>query len=124
MRLKVPKGLVIWFKIHFLVDMIFGIPLLLLPEFTLNLFGIFAGEMVTARLIGAGLIGIGGASLLTKKLEAYKIMLNLKIIWSLSAILALILSTIYGSPKIVYLLIMIFGIFSAVWIYYKRKISE
>ena len=115
----VPKSLRTWFLIHFIVDLIFGLPLLFFPEATLSLFGLKTLETVTPRLVGAALIGIGGTSYFTKKKD-YSIMLTLKVIWSLSAILGLLLALFYGAPKLVWLLVLIFAVFSGVWIYYKK----
>jgi cation transport ATPase len=119
---KIPKSLKIWFLIHFIVDFIFAIPLILFPSWILGLFGLEA-ELIFTRLVGAALLGIGGTSFLmrNKSKESYNTMLNLKLIWSVSAILALILSIFTGAPKTIYIILGIFIIFSAIWIYYKIK---
>jgi hypothetical protein len=122
---EVPRGLRIWFLIHAIVDVLFAIPLMLFPKLFLEFLGLNVGETMTPRLVGAALIGIGGASFFTykKKLETYNTLLTLKIIWSLSAIVALVLSIFEQSLIAIYFIIMIFGIFSSVWIYYKKKIN-
>jgi len=117
--MKIPKSLRTWFLIHFIIDLIFGIPLLFFPETTLSLFGIKTLETVTPRLVGAALIGIGGTSYFTKKKD-FSIMLTLKIIWSLSAILGLLLALCQGAPKLVWLIAGMFAVFSGIWIYYKK----
>lgn len=116
MAKSVPISLRRWFLIHFVVDMIFGIPLLLYPQFVADLLGIGLVEPVTARLVGAALLGIGGASFFAHKKgrEVYDSLLNLKIIWSVSAIIALLISR-----PILWPIVVIFGVFSLVWIYYK-----
>ncbi len=112
------KSLRVWFLIHFVVDIIFAIPLLLFPEWNLGLFGLKTVETVTPRLVGAALIGIGGASYFTKKKD-FSIMLTLKILWSLSAILGLLLALYQGAPSLVWVITGIFAGFSGIWIYYK-----
>tara|TARA_Y100000034_G_C6660411_1_gene289488 strand:- start:227 stop:598 length:372 start_codon:yes stop_codon:yes gene_type:complete len=121
---KIPKSLRVWFIIHFVADYLFGIPLLLFPVWTLNLFGFTAVETVTARLFGAALLGIGGVSLLTHKKgkESYDTLLSLKLIWSLAAIIGLIISIIQGSPKATWLILLTFIIFNGIWLYYKKTI--
>ena len=113
------KSLRTWFLIHFIVDFIFAVPLLFFPEWTLSLFGLKTIETVTPRLVGAALIGIGGASYFTKAKD-YSIMLTLKILWSVSAIMGLLLALYQGAPSLVWVITLIFAGFSGVWIYYKK----
>ena len=128
----VPKSLRTWFLIHFIVDMIFAIPLIFFPTYVLNLLGFTStgSELVTARLVGAALIGIGGASFFNYKntskesKESYNIMLTLKILWSIAAIIALLISALNGAPKSIWLIIITFAIFSGIWQYYKIRINK
>ncbi len=117
----VPSSLRKWFTIHFIVDMLFAIPLFIAPSFVLSLFG-FEG-VVTARLVAAAFIAIGGSSLILNKkgFETYNTLLTLKIIWSITALLGLILSFIGGAPPSIFLAIGIFAIFCYIWVYYKMK---
>ena len=117
MKTKVPNTLRTWFVIHFITDMCFGIPLLFFPQIILNLF-----EYVMARLVGAALIGIGSSSFFAKTKENYDILLTLKVIWSISALIGLLISYLVTYNKIILLLIVIFGLFSSVWIYYKVRL--
>src|SRR3989344_4444090 len=121
---KVPNSLRIWFIVHFIADIIFGIPLLIAPYWFLGLFG-YTVEPLTARLVGAALIGIGGTSLLIKdkSLEQFNALLTLKVIWSLSAIIGIILTLTEQTPKFTWVVLITFIIFSSTWIYYKRKLS-
>lgn len=120
---KVPKYLRVWFLIHFVVDVIFAIPLIFFPVWFLSSFAFPADEAVMARLVGAALIGIGGASLFANKKgwETYDILLTLKILWSVSAIVALMISFFLTMNPVLWLLIIIFGGFSGIWTYYKFK---
>jgi ferredoxin len=97
----VPRSLRFWFVLHFVVDFIFAVPLLVAPVWLLTLFGFQNPDSFTARLVGAALLGIGGESLLSwgGPVEAFRAMLNLKIIWSLAAIVGIILTlVISGGP--------------------------
>jgi hypothetical protein len=118
---KIPKSLVIWFKAHFLVDVIFAIPLIFFPGWLLNLLSLPTENLFLARIIGAALLGIGGASIFCKKKEHYEIMLILKIIWSISAILVLVYSAVFENSLILGILALIFLVFSIAWIYYEKK---
>ena len=118
----VPQSLRFWFVIHFVVDFIFAIPLMIAPVWLLTLFGFETADPFTARLVGAALLGIGGESLLgwNGTIEAFRAMLNLKIIWSLAAILAIILTLVTtGGPLMAYMILLVFAAFSGLWMYYR-----
>ena len=109
------KNLRTWFVIHFFTDYIFGIPMLIAPVWTMSLFGWTVIDPATTRIAGAALLGIGGESLLVRNasLEVYRAMLNMKIIWSLSAIFGIILSILDGAPPMAWGFLAIFTGFSA-----------
>ena len=113
-----------WFIVHFVIDFLFAVPLLLVPEFTLNLFGWTTVDPLASRLVGAALMGIGGESLLVRNasVEVYRAMLDLKIIWSLAAIFGIGASMVTGGPWMGWVLLGIFGLFCALWIYYRRQL--
>jgi len=120
----VPKSLRTWFVIHFIADYLFGLPLLIAPVWTMTLFGWSTIDPATTRLVGAALLGIGGESLLMRNasLETYRAMLTLKIIWSLSANLGILLSIRDGAPPMAWGILVIFVGFSALWISYRLKL--
>ncbi len=121
----VPKGLRTWFVVHFIIDIAIGVPLLLAPVYTLSLFGWTEAEPVLTRLVGAALMGIGCESYLGRHAsrDVYHAMLNLKLIWSASAVFSLILSLISGAPAVVWLFLGLFAGFFVVWAYYKRQLG-
>ena len=106
--------------------MLFGIPLLVAPIWTLTLFGFDGIETTTARLVGAALIGIGGTSLIVKEasVESYRTMLTLKLIWSSSAVLGLVLSLFSGENPMIWLFIAVFVVFFLVWQHYYRLLGR
>lgn len=120
----IPKSLRTWFVIHFIADYLFGLPLLIAPVWTLTLFGWDHVDPAITRLVGAALLGIGGESLLSRKAgrETYQAMLNLKIIWSLSAIFGISISIAQGSPAMSWGFLTIFVVFSAIWITYRYQL--
>jgi len=121
---EVPNNLRTWFVIHFYADMIFGIPLLLFPELVMPLLGWGAIDPISTRVVGAALMGIGIESYLGRNasLEVFKAMLNLKVIWSSSAILGIGLGIGQGGATAGWLFLAIFVIFWFVWTYYWRKL--
>jgi hypothetical protein len=116
----VPRNLRRWFVIHFVVDILFAIPLLLIPEVIMPLGGRKIVDPVTSRLVGAALLGIGVESLLGRNAsrEVFKAMLNLKVVWASGAVLVITLGIIVGAPASAWLFLAIFVLFLIVWSYY------
>lgn len=129
---NVPTGLRIWFKIHFVVDYLFAIPLFFAPDFVLRLFffettGTLT-EVLLARIVAAALFAIGGISLLTAKEDApiFITLLNLKLVWSFTALSGMLLSFSKqeAAPTPLWILFALFAIFAAVWAYYRRILGK
>lgn len=118
---NVPNGLRTWFVIHFVADMLFGIPLLFFPRLLLPLLGWTNYDPLTSRLVGAALMGIGVESLLGRNASAdtFRAMLNLKVIWASSALIAIGISIAEGVAPISWLFLGIFFVFWCVWVYYR-----
>lgn len=121
-----PKGLRFFFVVHFFADMAFAIPLMIAPKATLELFGWTTIDPVTTRIVAAALFGIGIESLLSRNapLEAFRSMLGLKIIWSGSVIVGLVICLIEGAPTMVYAILAIFMAFNALWVTYRIKVGK
>lgn len=122
---KVQKSLRRWFIIHFITDFIFGMPLLFTPNYFLSFFG-YQIEPLTTRLVGAALIGMGWKSFLIRNnsLEQFQALPTLKIIWSLSAIVGIILTLTEHILKFTYIILLIFALFSTIWIDHKIKLNN
>ena len=122
---KVPKSLKNWFTAHFVIDILFAIPLFLAPVWLLTQFGFTTIDTVTARLVASALFGIGGISFVAReaKKETYNILLKLKIIWSTTAVIGLLWSLGEGAPKSVWLIVFLFLGFFGVWAYYLKELE-
>ena len=122
---EIPDSLRTWFVIHFVVDMLTGIPLLLFPEVILPLLGWTIIDPIASRVVGAALMGIGIESYLGRNanVDVFRAMLNLKIIWSSSAILGIGLGIWKGGSKAGWLFMGVFVIFWFVWINYWRRLK-
>lgn len=121
----ISKGLRTWFVIHFAIDILFAIPLLVAPVPFLTFLGWTAVDPYTARLVGAALMGIGIESYLGRNagVEAFQGMLNLKIIWSATAIAGTLLTMMSGyRPWGAWLLLAAFIPFNILWIYYRLQL--
>jgi len=125
----VPKSLRVWFLVHFIADVIFAVPLMFFPESFLSLLEWKTIDPFTARLVAAALFGIGIESLLAYNADAkaFKAMLNLKIIWSATASLGILMSMLDGkSTESVYgwVILCIFVCFNFLWSYWRIKIGR
>ena len=120
----IPKGLRLWFVVHFAVDILFAVPLLCAPAALLTFLGWTTIDPLASRLVGAALMAIGLESLLGRNgtAESFRTMLNLKIIWSLSAITGIALSIAQGAPAVAWGFLAIFSMFSALWIIYRIRL--
>ena len=116
-----PRSLHHWFLLHFVIDVIFAVPLFVAPIRTLLLFGWSIIDPLTVRLVAAALFGIGIASFLVRnKTEyVYREMLNLKLIWSGFAIFGILIAVVQGAPAFAWFLLAVFSIFFFVWTYYR-----
>ncbi len=122
----VPNNLRTWFIIHFCVDIVAGLPLLLFPQWVAEQFHFNLGEPFIARLVAAAFLAIGTTSLLRRNdsMESYRAMLTLKILWSSLALFGLFLSLAQGASSAVYGPIGIFAVCWALWVYYFVKIKK
>ena len=122
----VPNGLRTWFVIHFVADVLFAIPLLLFPQALLNFFGWKTYDPIMTRLVGAALMGIGVESLLGRNASAatFRAMLNLKVIWASSALIAIGFGIAEGAASTAWLFMTIFFVFWCVWVYYRMALKK
>ena len=120
----VPDRLRFWFVVHFVVDMLFGIPLLLFPDLLLSILNWTEIDPIMTRLVGAALVAIGVESLLGRNAsaEVYRAMLNLKILWASGAILAFILGMASGGPSTAWIFVVVFFAFLCLWVYYRLQL--
>ncbi len=126
---KFPKALRNWFLVHFIIDIIFAIPLMFIPVLFLGSLGWQVVDPIAARLVAAALFGIGLESLLCYKAsaETYRSMLNLKIIWSTGAVTGLIISILQddqGRLFVLSLLLVVFLFFNGLWIFWRIQLAK
>ncbi len=124
--MDVPLSLRRWFMAHFVVDIVFAVPLLLAPGLLLSPLGWSCVDPTSARLVGAALLGIGTQSLIGRNdgQAVYTAMLNLKILWSLAAIFGLVASIAGGAPPAAWAFLCAFIAFSGVWIHYRIRFKQ
>lgn len=123
---SVPNSLRHWFVVHFILDALFAIPLFIAPVYTLQLFGWTTIDPVAGRLVASAFFAIGTTSLITRNADvsSYRSLLILKLIWSGTALLGLLLNIANGAPTFSWAAIGIFVIFFIVWAYYYRQLRS
>jgi hypothetical protein len=124
--MEVPLTLRRWFVVHFVVNLVIGLPLLFAPALLLRPLGWTTIDGAAVRLVGAALLAIGGQSFLGRNggVEQYTVMLNLKIIWSFAAIAGLLVSIGEGAPSAVWALLSLFLCFAGVWSHYRIRFKQ
>jgi len=123
------RQLQIWFRIHFVADILFALPLFFFPGKFMSLFGWIEIDPVMARLVAAALFGIGIESLIASykaDLKAFREMLNLKVIWSFTASAGLVIALVHGEharPLMLWIITGIFILFHALWLSYRIRLK-
>ena len=78
------------------------------------------------RLVAAALFGIGIESLLGRNagLEGFRGMLNLKVIWSFTAVVGILWTQLSGGPVMGWAFLGVFGSFHLLWLYYRVVVGR
>lgn len=113
----VPPALRAWFILHFWVDMVFAVPLFIAPRGTLGLLGWTSVDPSTTRIVAAALFAIGIQSWLgrNESRATFRAFLTLKVIWSTSATLGLVISALEGGPAFGWVLAAFWAVFCGAW---------
>src|SRR5258708_6295178 len=124
--MEVPRTLRTWFVVHAVVDLLAAVPLLAVPELVLRRLGWTCVDPVSARLVGAALLAIGGQSFLGRDagVEVYRAMLHLKVIWSFTAAASLFVAIGAGAPPAAWAFLSIFIGFAGVWVHHAIRFRQ
>lgn len=106
-----------WFVVHFGIDVLIAVPLLVAPRSLLGLLGWSEIDPMMARGVAAALFGIGIESLLCRNDDrgVFRAMLTLKIIWSSFAIAGIAVSLFQGGPRFAWVFLGLFAAFAVLW---------
>ncbi len=126
---QIPAGLKYSFILHFVIDMLFALPMFFAPTWFFEVFGLGKPDLMITRLVAAALFGIGIESLIGRNasLETFQNMLNLKIIFSATASIGIALSLYQMSKPIIWVHWLIWGTFVAfniLWVYWKVTLKK
>lgn len=125
---KLPNGLKTWFNIHIIADLLFGIPLFLIPAQLLSyLYWSWSPiDPLMSRIFGAALIGIAAFSYYCNKsnnAEVFKAALRFKSVWGSLCFLAFAYAAFTGGSPSVWIGALVFLVFASVWNYYRIKLK-
>ena len=122
--MSVPASLRTWFVAHFVADVVFALPLFVAPRAFLGLLGWSSIDPLATRLVAAALFGIGIQSLLGRKegVDAFRAMLNVKVIWSATATVGLVWSQLEGGPAFGWAFVAVFATFNVVLTYFRWRL--
>lgn len=128
-QLSVPAALKKWFVIHFVIDLVFAIPLFFFPVRFLSILGWQTIDPFATRIVAAALFGIGIESYLGRNagVQTFKNMLNLKIIWSGTTMIGISLSIFQHplpTPIVQWMLLATFIAFHILWVIWRIKIVK
>jgi hypothetical protein len=130
---RAPGALSVWFIIHFVADLTFAIPMMIIPVKFMQMLGWVTVDPIATRIVAAALFGIGIESLIGRNssLETFKGMLNLKIIWSLSSVVGIGVSMIGmvirqdpTVPLFGWVFLGIFIAFNFIWSYWRIRVGK
>jgi len=118
-----------FFVLHFVIDVVSAIPLFLSPKLLLTTLGWQVVDPVAARMVAAALFGIGIESYIGRNSSRDSLigMLNLKIIWSFSAIMGIgisMMQNIQQNPSALKIIFITFIAFNLLWFYWRIRLSS
>lgn len=118
-----------FFVLHFIIDVVSAIPLFVCPTLLLTTLGWEVVDPVAARMVAAALFGIGIESYIGRNASRDSLigMLNLKIIWSFSAIMGIgisMMQNIQQNPSALKIIFITFIAFNLLWVYWRIRLSS
>ncbi len=110
------------FWIHAIVALVFGIAMLFVPTFVIDLFNFEPGDLYNMRILGVALAAMGFSSVLAaqaQRFERVAIVLQMEVVFTIISLLVALYAVIFASaPVMVWLDVAIFAIFAIVFGYY------
>ena len=124
--MDVSRTLRTWFIAHAAASVLAALPLLLVPELALRRLGWTTVDPVSARLVGAALLAIGGASLFARDagVDVYRALLRLNLLWSFAAACALFVGIGAGAPPAAWAFLSIFIVLTGVWLHHTIRFRQ
>lgn len=125
MEKQISSGLKNLFLIHFIVAILFGVVLFLIPQVYAGLFSWELGDAGAYRVVGAAMLGFGASSWFCYKnpiWEQVKIVVIAEIVWTgVGAIASAWAILTMGYPPIIWMNPVLFAIFTIGFVVFYQK---
>ncbi len=116
------KSLRYTFLVHAVVALVFGLPLLIIPGQTLDLFGWAPIDPIMSRLLGAALLALSWGSYRGWRAAVRSdvaILLQVEAIFTVLSVAGILRHLLVGSwPWYIWMTFIIFVLFAVAWIYH------
>jgi hypothetical protein len=124
--MELPRPLRTAFLANAAVHVLAALPLLAAPTSTLQRLGWTAVDPVSARLVGAALLAIGGAAFFARDAgaEVTRALLRLNLLWSSAAAFALFAGIAAGAPPAAWAFLSIFIVMTGVWLHHTIRFRQ
>jgi hypothetical protein len=122
---KISSGLKMLFLVHFIVGLVFGLPMLLIPGIYMAWFGMFVPDVEPYRMVGAAILAFTASSWLCYQAAEWnkvKIVVQAEIVWTVLATLALSYGLLFArQPAAEWINAIIMAGFAVAFIYFYIK---
>jgi len=122
---KISSGLKTLFLVHFVVGLVFGLPLLLIPGIYMGWFGMFVPDVEPYRMVGAAILAFAASSWFcyqAAEWDKVKIVVQAEIVWTVLATLALLYGLLFArQPAAEWINAIIMAGFAVAFIYFYSK---
>jgi hypothetical protein len=116
------KSLRYTFLVHAVVALAFGLPLLIMPGRTLDLFGWAPIDPIMTRLFGAALLALSWGSYRGWRAAVRSdvaILLQVEAVFTVLSVIGIVRHLLVGSwPWYMWMTVIIFALFAVAWIYH------
>jgi hypothetical protein len=122
---KISSGLKMLFLVHFVVGLVFGLPLLLIPGIYMAWFGMFVPDVEPYRMVGAAILAFAASSWFcyqAAEWDKVKIVVQAEIVWTVLATLALLYGLLFArQPAAEWINAILMAGFAGAFIYFYSK---
>ena len=122
---KISAGLKMLFLVHFVVGLVFGLPLLLIPGIYMAWFGMFVPDVEPYRMVGAAILAFAASSWFcyqAAEWDKVKIVVQAEIVWTVLATLALLYGLLFArQPAAEWINAILMAGFAGAFIYFYSK---
>ncbi len=122
----IPTTLKAMFIANSIIDILIGLPLLIMPIKFLSLLEIISMDQTTPRMAGAAFLGLGIVTLIEhhKSPEYYDTFLTLRIVWTICMIFGVIMAIVLSGEAFLYIFLCVLVVLLFAWVFFKHYINK